>query len=125
MSDHKSDAEIQAEREDPHTKSLIIMPAANDAYLLDRVTVNFPAEVPSVLNDEKSITLKSKLDVAKRQALVGMMILPANPEEHDDAAERAELIDEFVEMIREAEGEKLDHLAPERVQKHFGVGAHG
>lgn len=119
----KSQEEIQAEIDDPHTKALIIMPAAKNAYLSEKVTMEFPEAIPSIINDE-TITLKSEMDIVKRKALVGMNIIVANPEEQDDAEEKAEMIDEFVELIQEADGEKLDYLASERVQKHFGAGAH-
>lgn len=118
MTEKKSPEEIQAERDDPHTKALIVMPAAKNAYLLDKITVEFPEEIPSVVNDE-TITLKSSLDIAKRKALVGMMIFVADEDE-----DMAESIDDFVELIQEADGEKLDYLAPERVRKQFGVGEH-
>lgn len=119
----KSEEELQAERDDPNTMALFVMPAAKNAYLSPTVTIEFPAEVPSVINDE-TITLTGKMDIVKRKALVGMMVIVADPEEHDDAAERAELIEEFVGLIQESEGEKLDYFASERVQKHFGVGLH-
>lgn len=109
----KTQAEIQAERDNPHTKALIIAPVANNAYLSDKITLEFPEEIQSVLNDE-SITLKGEMDIIKRQALVGLMIFPA-----DDDPEKAEDIDEFVELIQESEGEKLDYLAPEFVQNQF------
>lgn len=114
----KSDEEIQAEVDNPYTKALIVMPAAKNAYLSESVTLNFPAEIPSVVNDA-SITLKGEMDVIIRKALAGMLVFVA----HDDP-EQAEKIDEFVSLIQEAEGDKLDFLASERVQKHFSVGKH-
>lgn len=112
----KSEEEIQEEIDDPNTKCLIIAPMANNAYLLDRVTINFPVEIDSIVGKE-SITLKGKMDIIKRKALVGLQLYPCQEDE-----EKAEDIEEFVDMIQEAEGEKLDYLASEHVQNQFRGG---
>lgn len=114
--DYKTDEEIQAEIDDPHTKAIIIMPAARQAYLCEQHTINFPLTVPSVIDDSE-LTLKGAMDIRMRQALVGMTMFAA-----DNDPEMAEKIDEFVALIREAEGKKLDWLASDRVQKQFSVG---
>lgn len=112
----KSDEEIQEEIDDPDTKCLIVAPMANNAYLLDRVTINFPVEIDSIVGKE-SITLKGKMDIIKRKALVGLQIYPCQEDE-----KKSEDIDEFVQMIQESEGEKLDYLASEFVQNQFRGG---
>lgn len=112
----KTESEIQEEIKNPNTKALIIAPMANNAYLLDKITIDFPVEIESVL-DKEPITLKGKMDIIKRRALVGLQIFPC-----EDDEKKAEDIDEFVELIQSAEGEKLDYLASERVQNHFAGG---
>lgn len=109
----KTKEEIQAEIDNPHTKALIVMPAANNAYLLNKITLEFPEEIQSVIDDE-SITLKGKMDIIKRKALVGMMLFVA-----DDDAEMASQIDDFVALLQESKGKKLDYFAPEFVQNQF------